>query len=392
MNKVDYFLSHPIQYISPLLGELAKEVDLNVYYYSDHGVNNYSIDKGFGMKIQWDIPLFEGYQYFFLKNISNSQKMNCNIFDAINPTIFNVLKKSKSHIVIVNGWSYLTDLLIIMTAGFFGKKVWLRVENPLHKELASSVIKRFLRRLILKYFLFLFVDRFLYIGSENKKYYKHFGVNKSKLIYTPYAVDNLKFKNQFYENKINVNEYKSKLNIPIDDKVILFCGKFIPVKRPLDVVKAFKSLDNDNCTLIMVGDGPMNTDIQEFIKNNNILNVVCPGFVNQSEIFKYYIMADIFVLCSEMETWGLAVNEALNFNVPCVVSDKCGCGFDLIKEGITGYIFEMGNVISLKKQLIRALAMPKIKANIEILDEFSISNIVTNLSESLNLLNTKKND
>ena len=153
MNRVDYFLSHPIQYISPLLGELAKEVDLNVYYYSDHGVNNSSIDQGFGMKIQWDIPLFEGYEYFFLKNISNSRKMNCNVFDAINPTIFNVLKKSKSRILIVNGWSYLTDLLIILTARFFGKKVWLRVENPFHKELSSSILKRFLRKLILKYFI-----------------------------------------------------------------------------------------------------------------------------------------------------------------------------------------------------------------------------------------------
>ena len=382
-KKLDYFLSHPIQYISPLLNELAKEIDLNVYYYSDHGINNKSIDSGFGKKITWDIPLLNGYNYFFLKNISWSKKMDCGLLNVINPTIFSVLLKSKSKIVIVNGWSYSTDLVIILTAWLFRKKVWLRAENPLHKELTSSKWKRILRNLFLKYFLFQLVDRFLYIGSESKNYFKHFGVKESKLIFTPYSVDNVKFQNLYQKNKDRISHLKAELSLPLDRNVILFCGKFINVKRPFDILKAFQLLDQEKYALILVGDGPLNADIQSYIEKEEMKNVFNPGFINQSEIFKYYTIADVFVLCSQMETWGLAVNEAINFNLPCVVSNNCGCSFDLIESGKTGYVFETGNIEQLKTQIQKAVLIDRSENEIKILEEFSIKTIVDNIKNNI---------
>ena len=70
MKKVSYFLSHPIQYQTPLLQKIEKikGIDLEVIYFTDHTING--LDKQFGRKIKWDIPLLEGYNYFFLKNFS----------------------------------------------------------------------------------------------------------------------------------------------------------------------------------------------------------------------------------------------------------------------------------------------------------------------------------
>ena len=93
--KLTYFLSHPIQYISPLLQELAKEVDLEVYYYSNIGITG-GIDKGFGKAIQWDTPLLEVYNSKFLKNYSKSDSMNCSFGDALNFGFWNVMRKSKN--------------------------------------------------------------------------------------------------------------------------------------------------------------------------------------------------------------------------------------------------------------------------------------------------------
>jgi glycosyltransferase involved in cell wall biosynthesis len=383
IKKIDYFLSHPIQYISPLLNELARNVDLNVYYYSDHGINNSSIDPGFGKKITWDIPLLKGYNYIFLKNISRSKKMDCKVLDVINPSIFKILLNSKSKIVVVNGWSYSTDLVIILTAWLFRKKVWLRAENPLHKEINSSKWKRILRILFLKYFLFQFVDRFLYIGTESKKYFRYFGVKESKLIFTPYSVDNVKFQQLYQDNKDKIPLLKAELGIPMDRKVILFCGKFIHVKRPFDILKAFQLLDKEKYALILVGDGPLNPDIHSYIEMEGMKNVFKPGFINQSEIFKYYTIADVFVLCSQMETWGLAVNEAINFNLPCVVSNNCGCSFDLIESGNTGYVFEMGNIEQLKAQIQKAVLIDRSENHFEILNKFSIKTIVDNIKNKI---------
>jgi glycosyltransferase involved in cell wall biosynthesis len=71
--------------------------------------------------------------------------------------------------------------------------------------------------------------------------------------------------------------------------------------------------------------------------------------VNQSEISKYYSIADIFVLPSNFDTWGLVVNEAMNFGLPVIVSDRCGCAKGLVKGN--GFIFKAGDVNDLKEKL-----------------------------------------
>ncbi len=70
-----------------------------------------------------------------------------------------------------------------------------------------------------------------------------------------------------------------------------------------------------------------------------------PGFLNQSELPAAYIAADLLVLPSGWhETWGLVVNEAMNFGLPIVVSDRVGCAADLVRPGWNGFVVESGNV------------------------------------------------
>ena len=127
--KIAYYLSHPIQYFSPLLVKLADKADLKVYYFSDASVRG-TIDKGFGQAVKWDIPLLEGYDYRFLKNYARSKSMDNRFFDAINPAVIKTIRKDKAEIIIVNGWSYFSTLLAIVTGKLYGKKIWLRAESP----------------------------------------------------------------------------------------------------------------------------------------------------------------------------------------------------------------------------------------------------------------------
>ncbi|MCL4541898.1 MAG: glycosyltransferase [Chloroflexi bacterium] len=88
------------------------------------------------------------------------------------------------------------------------------------------------------------------------------------------------------------------------------------------------------------------------------------GFVNQSAIGKYYTAADLLVLPSlYRETWGLVVNEAMNFGLPAVVSDRVGCAPDLIRAGETGATFQAGSASSLYTTLNAILRdLPKLRA------------------------------
>jgi hypothetical protein len=116
-TKLSYFLSHPIQYFSPLLKEMDDEFDMQVYYYSDISVRG-GMDKGFGKKVQWDIPLLDGYNYQFIKNYSKSNSISNRFFDAINPGVIKHLWKDESKIVVVNGWDYFSTILVIILFGF----------------------------------------------------------------------------------------------------------------------------------------------------------------------------------------------------------------------------------------------------------------------------------
>jgi len=112
--------------------------------------------------------------------------------------------------------------------------------------------------------------------------------------------------------------------------------------------------------LLFVGDGALRSELENYIKEHNLKNVHFTGFKNQTELPKYYAMADIFVLPSGVgETWGLVVNEAMCFSLPVIISDIVGCGKDLVKNEKNGYIFPVGDVKKIAEHLADLIKNPK---------------------------------
>ena len=127
--------------------------------------------------------------------------------------------------------------------------------------------------------------------------------------------------------------------------MFLFTGKLIGRKRPLDLIAAAaKNRAAGNSHVILVGDGALLETCRNAIAANKLTNVHLVGFKNQSELPAYYATADVLVLPSEYETWGLVVNEAMACGLPCIVSDACGAAADMILEGKTGFTYPMGDV------------------------------------------------
>jgi glycosyltransferase involved in cell wall biosynthesis len=308
------------------------------------------MDKGFGQEIKWDIPLLDGYDHLFMKNSSSSKGMNTRFLDAVNWSIFKVLRQSNDKVVIVNGWAYLSDWFVFLAAKLYGKNVWIRSEMPWNQEeLKPKSFKKSLKFLLFKYLFFkYFIDKFLYIGSQNKKYYLMHGVKESRLIFAPYAVDN----HRFQSLKTDRLTARQKWDIDAKQIIILFSGKLIDKKRPLDLLKAFHQLNDANTTLFDMGDGPLRHELEAFISQCQVKNVVISGFINQSEIGTIYSMSDLFVMCSGIgETWGLSVNEAMNFSLPVIVSSTCGSSFDIVENGVNGFVFHEGDVNALTESI-----------------------------------------
>jgi glycosyltransferase involved in cell wall biosynthesis len=354
MRPVIFLNSHPVQYFAPLYQQISSglRLQLTVWYCSDESIKG-KTDKGFGEAVKWDIPLLEGYKYRFIKNHSLSPSIHKGFWGLFNPGIISMLYKEPKSLLIVHGWAYSTHIMAFLFGKLFGHTVCLRAETPLNQELKKNRFATAVKNIYLR-FLFLFIDRFLYIGQQNKLFYESFGLKTHKLVFTPYSVDNKRFRDVFLATGKHAARERSDL--PLNKKIILFSGKYISKKRPMDLLIAFNHLGDRSALLVFVGEGELRPVMEQYIKAHGLGDsVILTGFVNQSMIPLYYRAADIFVMCSGMgETWGLSVNEAMNFGLPVIISDIPGSAYDLVQDSI-GDVFETGDVAALSLLLKKYL-------------------------------------
>lgn len=352
--KIAVVNTHPVQYFAPLYSFLNKDKDIEItcFYCSNFGLKP-SMDKQFKKKIKWDIDLLEGYESIILSD-SNIK----GFFSLVNLSLIFKINKNKYDVVWIHGYNYFSLILAFIICRI--KKIPIMFRGETHLQLKRSYLREKLHRFFV-YFFFKKVDKFLSIGKKNKSYYKSFGIENNKIFDVPYTIDNeryIKFSNEY----VNKNYLlKSKLNINNDTKVILFASKFMKRKHPELLVQSAIDLKNSGYDfhLLLIGDGELKEDLEYLVKKNNLKNCTFTGFINQSEIPKYYSISDIFVLASENEPWGLVVNEAMCAGLPIILNKEVGCSDDLLLDNINGLEIDIKNKSSLTNSLKYLLDNPK---------------------------------
>jgi glycosyltransferase involved in cell wall biosynthesis len=324
LKKIAILTSHPIQYNAPFFRALSSEpeIDLMVFYtWGKEGAKS-KFDPDFNQQIEWDIPLLEDYAYQFCEN--TSKHPGSHHFQGIkNPSLINQLNELNPDIIWVWGWAFHSHLSVLRQ--FKGKtKIWFRGDSTLLDEKRGFAIKKILRQVFLKW-VYSHVDKVFYVGSNNKNYYLKFGLKSSQLIYAPHAIDNSRF-------------FKIKRTVPTKDNFrLLFVGKLEPRKNPFFLKDIISSLQGQCIELFIVGSGPLEPILKDELKNYS--NVHFLGFKNQNEMPQLYANADLLILPSVSETWGLAINESLASGTPVAASIYCGGAIDLINEN-NGFIFD----------------------------------------------------
>jgi glycosyltransferase involved in cell wall biosynthesis len=347
MKKLAILASHPVYYQTPLWAGLAKEeaLEVKVFFENKMAVGEY-YDPEFGKLIEWNLPLFEGYEHQFIKSTLGF------LLD---------LKRGNFDALLVNSWNSRLAWIAIFAAKALGIKVLLRAENPWNQEKTRKGMKQAFRRFALLS-LFSMVSAFLYIGEENKEFYLRYGRDPKKLFSTPYALDNPRLLKSVPDPALVRHEVRKQLNISEDAVVVLSVGKLIPKKRPLDVLKAYEEMTVLNKALIFIGEGELRGELERCVSEKDLKNVHFAGFVGQNEVGRYYVSSDIFVLASGRgETWGLVVNEALCFGLPVILSDIVGSGADLVRPGENGFIVPCGAILGLAQKLDLLASNPSLR-------------------------------
>jgi len=330
--------SHPIQYQAPVFRRLAQQVDLKVFY-AHRATPEDQAAAGFGVPFEWDIDLLSGYAHEVVANVSKTPGTG-RFLGCDTPQLADRLVHDGYAAVLVMGWHLKTFWQAALACRRRGIPVLVRGDSQLGtpRSWAKGVAKSLLYPPGLRIF-----SAALYVGQRSREYFRAYHYPEDRLFFSPHCIDAKWFADRATAR--HRNTLRSSLGVESDETLLLFAGKLVEFKRPLDVVRAAAMLRSSgrNVSVLVAGSGPLAGAMQREAEQNAVpLRML--GFQNQSEMPAAYAASDMLVLPSDgRETWGLVANEALACGRPVIVSDAVGCAPDLAGDGLAGRVFELGD-------------------------------------------------
>lgn len=340
--KLGYFVSHPIQYQTPLLRQISEhdDIDLCVFFLCDLSVNAF-IDPEFKVSIKWDIPLLKGYKYKFLNSKLKTSKLSFSNPKVPFSEIRKVLRENDLDAVLMHGYGNFALIYLLILSNLKNIPVLLSGDSNLF-----STKKGFIRSLFVK-FIIRSCAGLLFNGSDNRDYYLHYGAKPEQLFFSPYSVNN-----SFFQSYLRNHTPNSKCTF-------LFAGKMTERKNAVLLLTAFLKLETElqeQSELWFIGNGEQYSKLEALIQKYNLEDKVnLLGFKNQKELPNYLSRCDVFVIPSEREPFGLIVNEAMNLAKPILATDQVAAATDLVEHGINGWVVKAGCVDSLAVGLKTAI-------------------------------------
>lgn len=344
--------THPVQYQACWYRAMTSHPGLEPdVFFCHRATARDQANAGFGIEFEWDTQLLEGYSFRFLNNVS--KRPSPSTFRGTDtPEIQRILQEGHYDAVLVAGWHYKSAWQAIYGAWRSGIPVLVRGDSHLYTKRSPTklLVKKAVYRTVIPRF-----DACLAVGKWSRDYFLQYGADPQKVFTVPHCVDEALFGGDCDNAKSLRRAWRLQLDLSETQCVFLFSGKLISKKRPLDFIAALALAHQraPKVAGVIVGDGTLRSACEALAQQTST-PIHFAGFLNQTEIRQAYAGCDVLVLPSDGgETWGLVVNEAMTAGRPCIVSDQVGAGPDLIESGLTGDVFEMGNVPALARLMDR---------------------------------------
>ena len=313
--KVLYVTNIAAPYRVDFFNDLSKYCDLTVLFERKKAVDRND---------EWYNNAFS-FNGIFLKskNIGNEAAIS-----------FEVIKylKQKYDLIILGGYSSPTAIIASLYMKFSKIPYILNADGGFINYSERKINK------FIKTFFISSAKYWLSSGKETNKYLVYYGANEKNIYNFPFT--SLK-ESDILKEPISIEAKKKlKRNFNISyDKVILSIGQFIPRKGFDWMIEAYKDLDK-SIGIYIIGGKPTNEylKLKEKYKMNNLYFV---DFQDKESILSWYRSADLFVLPTREDIWGLVINEAMSQGLPVITTNKCIAGLELIENGKNGYIIDI---------------------------------------------------
>jgi glycosyltransferase involved in cell wall biosynthesis len=315
-------VSHPIQYYAPYYRALAASsgLDVHVIFAARIGLDKLR-DREMGIDISWDTDLLGGYSNEFLPEAARITQTGFR--EINNPSVWKALHRAQPDVVLLHGYSNLTTLRALAWCRTRGVPIMMISDSSLHFGTVPAV--RALKTVALPIVLAQYTA-FLSIGDANQAYLEAFGAPRARIFRVPNMVDERFWTARAQRAEIR-EQKRAALGLADDDFVMLFVGKFIPRKRPLDIIAALARLRAMNVRrrpcVLFAGSGELADELRAQAATAGV-DARFLGFVNINELPELYCAVDALVHPAEIETFGVIVLEAAILGLPLILSDRVG--------------------------------------------------------------------
>lgn len=255
------------------------------------------------------------------------------------------LKKDFDEIVVC-GYSNPTMILAMLYLRLHRIPFRMEVDGGVIRQ--DSSVKYFVKKTLVR-----LANRWLSTGKNTTKYLVHYGARKENVLEYPFSSIS---EAEILPEVVSLEDKKAlrrELEIP-EEHMILAIGQFIHRKGFDILLEASRDLPKDIGIYIVGGEA---TEAYETMRKNwDLTNVHFLGFQDKERLSQFYKAADLFVLPTREDIWGLVINEALAYGLPVITTDRCVAGLELIENGINGYVVPVEDPKALADKIRQVLA------------------------------------
>lgn len=331
MKKVLFLTNYPSPYRVRFFDELGKTADVTVLY-SDRAENIKHRDGA------WFEQGEGGFHPVQLNPVAKLGDEN------LCPDVLKWLKKPFDAVVIC-GYSSPTAMLAM---------AYLRMRRiPFYMEVDGGLIREEGKlKFLVKKKLVGMANRWLSTGRYTTDFLAHYGADRERIETYPFSS---LFEKDILPDVVSPEEKKRlrrELGIS-QSRMILSVGQCIPRKGFDLLLKAAKGLPEDTALCIVGGEPtPGYLALQREL---GLDQVYFPGFHKKESLQRYYRCADLFVLPTREDIWGLVVGEAMAYGLPVITTNRCVAGLELVENGISGYIVPVEDAEALREAMLLSL-------------------------------------
>jgi glycosyltransferase involved in cell wall biosynthesis len=326
--RIAIVASHPIQYHAPWFRALDTISDLDVFF-AHRQTPQQQAGAGYGVQFDWDVDVLSGYRSEFLDNLSNAPSVD-RFNGCDTPGVGARILERQRDAVVVLGWNLKSYWQAARASRRAGTPVLVRGDSQLNTP--RPLWLRIAKKLAYPHRLRAF-DGFLPVGLRSREYLLHYGVSQSRCTICPHTIDVHRFGDDARRASEAVRRMRSELGLASGVRVALFVGRLLDWKRPADVIRAISLSRTRDMACAFVGAGSSSDELARLAAELGV-RAIFAGFRNQSELPRWYALADVLVLPSTgRETWGLVANESLASGTPVIASDQVGCAPDFARLG-----------------------------------------------------------